>query len=170
MSSLTVVRGRETHQEAGVGHAGRGDALVVRGVRGGGGHHGGSLGVDKLGGGSVSVKIKGGEKSHATPVDMQTHPRGGFLHDDVGDAFGDRATVRSHATYPEERLLEERAALGGGGIFGKSGFDLHLVPGAKLARGGNHGVAELALSVGARGAEHGGDAGLRAGARDDTRR
>ena len=65
---------------------------------------------------------------------------------------------------------EERAALGGGGIFGKSGFDLHLVPGAKLARGGNHGVAELALSVGARGAEHGGDAGLRAGARDDTRR
>ena len=34
---------RATHQEAGVGHAGGSDALVVRGVRGGGGHHGGSL-------------------------------------------------------------------------------------------------------------------------------
>jgi hypothetical protein len=38
--------GRSTYQEAGVGHAGRRDALVVRGGRGRGGHHGGSLCVE----------------------------------------------------------------------------------------------------------------------------
>mgnify|MGYP006134785583 CR=1 FL=1 len=81
----------------------------------------------------------------------------------------DRARVGC-GTYPEERLLEERAALGDGGVFGKSRLDLHLMPGAELARGGDHRVAQLSLGVGACGAEHGGDAGRGAGARDDTGR
>jgi hypothetical protein len=43
--------GRSTHQEAGVGHAGGGDALVVRSVRGGGGHDRGSLRDERSSGG-----------------------------------------------------------------------------------------------------------------------
>ena len=60
---------------------------------------------------------------------------------------GDRARVGA-ATYPEESLLEERAALGGGGVLVEGRPDLHLVLGAELARGGDHRVAELALDVG----------------------
>lgn len=62
-------------------------------------------------------------------------------------------------THPEESLLEEAAAVGRGDVLGERSLDLGLVLGPEFGRGGNHGIAERALSVGTSRSKHGGDAG-----------
>ena len=77
--------GRSTHQEAGVGHAGGGDALVVRSVRGGGGHNRGSLRLASVRRGEGDASVGVGCENVAEGRATSQSAKGGWI-EDVGGA------------------------------------------------------------------------------------
>ena len=91
------------------------------------------------------------------------------LRDERGVAAGDRARVGA-GTYPEERLLEERAALRGGGVLAEGRLTSIWCLAPNLPAAATIASPSLRSASGPAVREHGGDAGRRAGARDDARR
>lgn len=110
----------------------------------------------------------GGKRGARWPPDVMPRIKVGWKNIAVSRAGGSRRDRGGGVTHPEERLLEESAAVAGGDVLGEGRLDLHLVLGAELGRGGDHRVTELLLGVGAGGAEHLRDAGRGVGARGDA--